>query len=28
MKFASVEHPQTNGWVESTNKVIFNGLRK
>ena len=26
--FASVEHPQSNGQVESTNKVILNGLRR
>ncbi|XP_057444380.1 uncharacterized protein LOC130736583 [Lotus japonicus] len=28
MRFASVEHPQTNGQAESANKVILNGLRK
>ncbi|XP_072090664.1 uncharacterized protein [Arachis hypogaea] len=27
-KFSSVEHPQTNGQVESTNKVILLGLKK
>ncbi|XP_025661266.1 uncharacterized protein [Arachis hypogaea] len=27
-KFSSVEHPQTNGQVESTNKVILQGLKK
>ena len=26
--FASVEHPQSNGQVESANKVILNGLKK
>jgi hypothetical protein len=26
--FASVEHPQSNGQAESTNKVILNGLKK
>jgi len=26
--FASVEHPQTNGQVESTNKVLFRGLKR
>ncbi|XP_057756482.1 uncharacterized protein LOC130975760 [Arachis stenosperma] len=27
-KFSSVEHPQTNGQVESANKVILQGLKK
>ncbi|XP_016206900.1 uncharacterized protein K02A2.6-like [Arachis ipaensis] len=27
-KFSSVEHPQTNGQVESANKVILLGLKK
>ncbi|XP_061351831.1 uncharacterized protein LOC133296787 [Gastrolobium bilobum] len=27
-RFASVEHPQTNGQAESANKVIINGLKK
>ncbi|XP_016199146.1 uncharacterized protein LOC107640107 [Arachis ipaensis] len=27
-KFSSVEHPQTNGQVESTNKIILLGLKK
>ncbi|XP_016173517.1 uncharacterized protein LOC107616026 [Arachis ipaensis] len=27
-KFSSVEHPQTNGQVEATNKVILQGLKK
>ncbi|XP_057723565.1 uncharacterized protein LOC130939480 [Arachis stenosperma] len=27
-KFSSVEHPQTNGQVESANKVILSGLKK
>jgi transposase InsO family protein len=26
--FSSVEHPQSNGQAESTNKVILNGLKK
>ncbi|XP_057419037.1 uncharacterized protein LOC130713272 [Lotus japonicus] len=28
MRFASVEHPQSNGQVESANKVILNGVKK
>ncbi|XP_057435810.1 uncharacterized protein LOC130728374 [Lotus japonicus] len=28
MRFASVEHPQTNGQAESANKVILKGLKK
>ncbi|XP_057432291.1 uncharacterized protein LOC130725047 [Lotus japonicus] len=28
MRFASVEHPQTNGQVESANKVILRGLKR
>lgn len=28
MRFALIEHPQTNGKVESANKVILNGLKK
>ncbi|XP_057450405.1 uncharacterized protein LOC130741746 [Lotus japonicus] len=28
MRFASVEHPQSNGQVESANKVILNGIKK
>ncbi|XP_057444260.1 uncharacterized protein LOC130736441 [Lotus japonicus] len=28
MRFASVEHPQTNGQAESANKVILEGLKK
>nr|XP_025608149.1 uncharacterized protein LOC112701624 [Arachis hypogaea] len=27
-KFSSVKHRQTNGQVEATNKVIFQGIRK
>nr|XP_025647635.1 uncharacterized protein LOC112742611 [Arachis hypogaea] len=27
-RFSSVEHPQTNGQVESTNKIIVKGLKK
>src|ERR1044072_1887342 len=27
-RFASVEHPQTNGQAESANKVVINGLKK
>ena len=26
--FASVEHPQTNGQVESANRVLFRGLKR
>jgi len=26
--FSSVEHPQTNGQAEATNKVILNGIKK
>jgi len=26
--FASVEHPQTNGQVESTNRVLLRGLKR
>ena len=26
--FTSVEHPQTNGQVESTNRVLLRGLKK
>ena len=26
--FASVEHPQTNGQVESTNRVLLKGLKR
>ncbi|XP_057452759.1 uncharacterized protein LOC130744604 [Lotus japonicus] len=28
LRFASVEHPQSNGQVESANKVVLNGLKK
>nr|KYP55609.1 hypothetical protein KK1_001829 [Cajanus cajan] len=28
MTFTSVEHPQSNGQVESANKVILSGLKK
>ena len=28
LRFASVEHPQSNGQVESANKVVLNGMRK
>jgi len=26
--FSSIEHPQTNGQVEATNKVILRGLKR